>query len=136
MINLFKLLLREIRPRGRLTFLYYTFVVHFLTFAVTAIAQKHPIIQLVMTLVGLGFMLFLTYGRVLDIELGLNRRTILFKLWLILSFVLVSANCLSIFFYLDKDMLRLLYIPFVLSIVFYFYLAFKAGHKDTPIGLK
>lgn len=92
--------------------------------------------QLILTLAAQGFMFYTTYARILDIELGLNRRTILMKLWLILAAVLVSANCYAIFFYLDKDMLKLLYIPFVLSIVFYLYLAWKPGHKDTPTGFE
>lgn len=136
MIKLFKLLLKEIRPYGRLRFLKDTLLIQVITLGLIAIAKKHPVMQLILTLAAQGFMFYITYARILDIELGLNRRTILMKLWLILAAVLVSANSYAIFFYLDKDMLRLLYIPFVLSIVFYIYLAVKPGHKDTPIGFE
>lgn len=132
MLKLFALYLKESEPLGRRKFFLLTLVIAICVSGAEKLTGNLNLAKFIIYLVSIPFMLICVYRRILDIEAGQLKTTNLFKLWSLLTCLLIIMNYYIAFYPIDRtNKLNLFWLtpPVIGIFALHIYLLFKRGHK-------
>ncbi len=126
------LFLKEIQPRDRFTYFWQNFLITFFVVLLGKIIGYFPVVKWFIYVGSVPFYFIVAYGRILDIENGMRRKTLLGGIWCLGMVIVVLFKHYTI----SHPVIKLsageawLVLPVLIAMgVFNLYMQFKRGEK-------